>query len=901
MSGELQIVFIYDTLSVRKEEDDPRDAILYFHPDCIPEERRIAICGQLMGITHFLVDTFSAPKILTLDNGKFAMRKFGRQYILALGCSSVTPDWLLEKQADILYNLTIFFHRDIKSILQSVNGDRLVLSSRLSLIMDHYIPISQHHGDLFALTFGILPILNLPKSASNISLSAAVVLQTCLMKQGVLGGIVMYQNKVLSVELMQELAQKLSFIQPYQLPPAEPAKLQFACPPGVQLFTVYLREDEFENLRKHCTTYQNPHRCEPKIMTTKEANHKGKIDPISEEDPSDVSSSLGFSEPSSKELSEDIAELENTSSSTDSSLNKSEPASEKVTHPKLDKFLKASKGQTASQGFHTDSSESKPVPTTKKVFNKGNQLVAVPPPCVHMNGCGPNALKSSRVFKSLENLSVSDDSTTDKPSPPPPGSCFCASLTDPYFPFIRCDGKSISKALLDVYANAGVDESKQNEDDKENETEIEPVPPQETNNEDILEQTPKSLPSLSLPNGSLSLHVDSSSEKKQICTQEPANSDVVDSVNTPAPRRPADLPLNSKKYSRKKSKRRWSTFEDMMSPVVDTPSRVSESFPAVLPNINENWKNSTAAEVMDGSIPSHQELFSSFRKLSSHDELLNNSSQTIPTDYPPDNTMKPNGSMMKNIVSNSRTPSMTGKISLHSREMSAIDFGSISQQNMSGSSSSSSNKDPAQLLGHENSSHHSKLTTNSNNMNYRNHVKSSLFIYGLGSMRLLLLLEKDRGSNHELIKSLSCSLNWLLLLDFSQWECGSSSLSELETAISNVEEQTMSTTASQHDHYCYLHYESVWRSLAHGGRNHSMDFDVVQQMHQDFNVYPNISELIIRGEDHVVYGYQCVGSEVFYQQSAGLQPGLPMPSDLMGKVPLKAKKRLERDHNILLL
>lgn len=81
---ELQIVFIYDTLSVRKEEDDPKDAILYFHPDCIPEERRIAICGQLMGITHFLIDTFSAPKILTLDNGKFAMRKFGRQYVLVM-------------------------------------------------------------------------------------------------------------------------------------------------------------------------------------------------------------------------------------------------------------------------------------------------------------------------------------------------------------------------------------------------------------------------------------------------------------------------------------------------------------------------------------------------------------------------------------------------------------------------------------------------------------------------------------------------------------------------------------------------------------------------------------------------------------------------------------------------
>jgi hypothetical protein len=71
-------------------------------------------------------------------------------------------------------------------------------------------------------------------------------------------------------------------------------------------------------------------------------------------------------------------------------------------------------------------------------------------------------------------------------------------------------------------------------------------------------------------------------------------------------------------------------------------------------------------------------------------------------------------------------------------------------------------------------------------------------------------------------------------------------MAELELAVSNVEEQSMSMGHGHHDHYCYLHYEPVWRSLAHGGRNHSMDFDVVQHMHQDFQVYPNINELIIR-------------------------------------------------------
>jgi len=83
--------------------------------------------------------------------------------IQVVGCSSVTPDWLLEKQADILYQLTKFFHRDIDSILASVDGDRFFFCSKLSSIMEHYIPISQHHGDLFALTFGILPLLDVPR------------------------------------------------------------------------------------------------------------------------------------------------------------------------------------------------------------------------------------------------------------------------------------------------------------------------------------------------------------------------------------------------------------------------------------------------------------------------------------------------------------------------------------------------------------------------------------------------------------------------------------------------------------------------------------------------------------------------------------------------------------------
>lgn len=42
-------------------------------------------------------------------------------------------------------------------------------------------------------------------------------------------------------------------------------------------------------------------------------------------------------------------------------------------------------------------------------------------------------------------------------------------------------------------------------------------------------------------------------------------------------------------------------------------------------------------------------------------------------------------------------------------------------------------------------------------------------------------------------------------------------------------------------------------------------------------------------------------TEIFYQQSASSAAGLPTPADAMGTVPLKAKRRLERDHALILL
>jgi len=77
----MMIVFVYDTAKCCKEEDDPAEAVMYFHPAWVSLTQRLALAGQLMGVHHFLTTSFSAPRSITLQGGKFVLKKFG-QYVL---------------------------------------------------------------------------------------------------------------------------------------------------------------------------------------------------------------------------------------------------------------------------------------------------------------------------------------------------------------------------------------------------------------------------------------------------------------------------------------------------------------------------------------------------------------------------------------------------------------------------------------------------------------------------------------------------------------------------------------------------------------------------------------------------------------------------------------------------
>lgn len=74
----MMIVFVYDTECCQNEADDPVDAVLYFHPSWVSDTQKLSLCGQLMGTVHFLQENFGKANVISLQNGKFVLRKFGR-------------------------------------------------------------------------------------------------------------------------------------------------------------------------------------------------------------------------------------------------------------------------------------------------------------------------------------------------------------------------------------------------------------------------------------------------------------------------------------------------------------------------------------------------------------------------------------------------------------------------------------------------------------------------------------------------------------------------------------------------------------------------------------------------------------------------------------------------------
>ncbi|XP_064551970.1 uncharacterized protein HPS4 isoform X1 [Drosophila montana] len=258
LDRETMIVFVYDTECLKDEADDPIAAVLYFHPSWVSDTQKVALCGQLMGTSYFLKDCFFKPRILALQNGKFVLKEFGR-FTLAVGTDRNIADELLEHRANLLSSLLRFFHRDLQSLhdqyAQTSQQHSRNLNEKLYHIFETYLPMLQRNGN----TFQNVPKLRMPKTASHIYLEAIQTLQSCQQTRGILGGAILYHNKVVASQLGDVVTKQLVLTDPRHIrTTAEQLNMQqFHIPNGVQMLVVYVEQQHYLKLVAEAQRAQN--------------------------------------------------------------------------------------------------------------------------------------------------------------------------------------------------------------------------------------------------------------------------------------------------------------------------------------------------------------------------------------------------------------------------------------------------------------------------------------------------------------------------------------------------------------------------------------------------------------------------------------------------------------------
>ncbi|KAL1517559.1 hypothetical protein ABEB36_001308 [Hypothenemus hampei] len=246
MSKESNIIFLYDTELLRREEDDPNSAILYFYPSWVSDQQKTALCGQLMGTLMCSKNLFCMPKHIALQTGKFYFIENGR-YIFVVGCDRNIPDWVLEHRAHLIYGLIKFFHKDFVTLGQTY--DRENLSIKLYHIFDTYLKLLYLHGNIF----NFMPLMDTSKVDADVHLRVRNFLNDLITVKHCLGGLVLYHNKVIRSELSEGISKKIVFSDPYHIKnPAELCECDLTVPQEVRLLRIHISDDEYVALLLAC-------------------------------------------------------------------------------------------------------------------------------------------------------------------------------------------------------------------------------------------------------------------------------------------------------------------------------------------------------------------------------------------------------------------------------------------------------------------------------------------------------------------------------------------------------------------------------------------------------------------------------------------------------------------------
>ncbi|XP_008559281.1 BLOC-3 complex member HPS4 isoform X1 [Microplitis demolitor] len=839
---EMMIVFIYDTTRCRKEEDDPAEAVMYFHPAWVSPAQRLALAGQLMGVYQFLSTCFSSPQLINLQGGKFVLKKFSH-YILAVGTDRNIQDWILERRANCLESMLKFFHCDLDTILQSFNNDRNKFTEKLYQMFETYLPILQYSANLFS----NMPIIKLPSTASNVFLESMQVLQYCQETSGIFGGAIFYNNKVVATQLSADLTKQLVITDPYRIKaPADRIPTDFHLPVGVQLLRVYIQRKPTEL---------------PDDSSTKSNNISGHTDLIKKykkslpsgmkRDTSRIFTVPEEGEPEHTELPavpQEFPQPKRPPSIPIGNFERKQEYKQKYQNPltpsvcstPLKDVNRILHGNAVSICKGTDEEKVTDKPDVKARENVDDipDVVKEALRCKRFNKLRSAAREKfekknrrepwNRRSSSLTDLENTRDATEkfilsitcninqsktmiESPESKFPMKRSFNTITDPSYPVFRFDGRPVSQSLYDHYISSHYQELV-----KEQSTEF-------------------SQRSKLLTNGLGNCDKTTGLEKKN--SNDENHIDGFDTVIPELPEsrsNPLDVRLNSK--SRQESYRR-----SMSLPLKSLNA----------PADSDDRRKSTSETGVSFDLPR--------RKL----EGLQ---------------LTPLMSKLSLLATDERTSGFCSKETTPSEFCDLSTLSSKITRNKSENIKTSGNGDE----GEEDFWLNDKEANKEGNCE-----KAELFICGQNNMVLFLLMENGTANNPELIHNL--------------WKTSMNTLGHLESRLQHCLDPLPS--GEHKELYSVLSVDPQWDTLDRSGLWGVTELDIVSSLHNRFCESSNLTDIIVRTDDTVIYGNQCGKTQIFYQQAvaSSASGGLPTPADLMGVVPLKAKRRLERDHGIIIL
>ncbi|CAB3227293.1 unnamed protein product [Arctia plantaginis] len=844
MAKEMMIVFVYDTLCCTSEEDDPIDAVLYFHPGWVSDTQRHALAGQVVGVAHCIKSLFSRPVAITLQSGKFILREYGR-YVLAIGSDRNIPDWVLKNRANLLTSMIKVYHGDLQ-VLAGQMEDQRRLSEKLYQVFETYLPVLQYGCHIFQR----VPMLSLPKSATSIYMESMQILEHCRRSKGVLGGVILYNNKIISTQLPAGLTSYLTVVDPYRIKsPAETLDTDTPLPLGAQLLVVYVGRKVYHSLKKQVEKLQEFHQNGEEMIARFKKNQEAEREKLRDFPQSGMKRDKSL-------LFTAVPEEDHSMISPPSREERPVDEARKPSVPDVVPFTNKPRQRPTklSLSFKNQKSLDEDIEENDKIFTgqtsvcstpmvefkrlHGNMLSICQIPENHQDKTEPDVLKNvedctklkleneKRDNKMILDANCIADHYINKPEP----MRKLASVTDLQETVKKLSNRSTSKFKLKRSKESLNDDSPSKEHLSKNPSTMtinDPLFPVFRNDGIAISE---SLFNQYLEQHYAEMKKDSNENifnfNKKLCEQEKFE-DFDSELNRSPQRTP-------KKFIKDSSK------------TISTDQSRRQSLSLPLKSLNENT---------DAQIGSDTETMSFKKKLTGVQltPLMEKLSHLAFSD-------KSSG-----YSSRVMTPLELREFMTPVAEKQII-FSDRPKTQLQESESDEDSDNELELLPE-----------------YSKHsVKCALFVSGLHNMALLALLDTEAANDADTINAL--------------WE---TSLN----ALGPIEQKCMEPLAADADStdYSYLTLDPDWGTVRKGGPWAALDIATMGLIHNEFSEDPELSEFILRSDESVVVGASCGGAHVYYQERAARGAGPPPPSDALALAPLRARRRLQRDHATLLL